>query len=91
MTISTEFMVADVLEMIREDVRTGEVDPTPVTTFADLHDQVDANMYVVDAIDAAGQNDPAIAALVLPSDPYFDLANRIMDEVSAAIKNGALK
>lgn len=68
-----------VIEAITDDVRSGIV-PWTVTTFGQLHDWVDANMY----LEHAGQRyDPDNA-------DSLDEINAIEDEVSRRLGNGAV-
>lgn len=48
MTLTPEQYAAKVLDLVREDMRTGAV-PESVSSFAELHDYVDANGYLSDA------------------------------------------
>lgn len=78
-TDSVGFMVRDVLGLITDD------DLGWVPHFALLHDHVDANMYAVEAIDAAKANDLALTALMENHDQWLALCNRIEVEVDAAL------
>lgn len=47
-------MALQMIHAIRKDMEAGTV-PTSVTSFAELHDYVDANEYLIDAIDGADE------------------------------------
>lgn len=64
-----------IINAVKADMAAGHV-PASVSTFAELHDYVDANEYVIEALEAAGWDlDPA-------SDEQAAVANKAMDMVN---------
>jgi hypothetical protein len=69
-----------VMTMIDEDIADGTM-PADVASFTDLHDHVDANTYLIDALAGAfprGGND----AEVLFGDAEIAMGNAVSDEVN---------
>jgi hypothetical protein len=65
-----------VIELIKADMEDGTV-PTSVTTFSELHDYVDANMYLIEALyEAEGQVLDSADEVLCARD------NRVMDFVN---------
>jgi hypothetical protein len=81
-----EYMVADILQMIAEDGLSS------CPTFGDLHDHVDANEYLIEAIAAARANDLDLEAW-LNADTEEDLSHeltlaaRLSDLVDAHLRS----
>ena len=72
-------MIADVMKLeIADDIRDGAV-PETVTTFSDLHDHVDANMYA-DSLQSAHEG--------LSGQSYLDYINDVTDIVDAWLRTG---
>lgn len=75
MSHSAAVIAHSIIKDIKADMATGLI-PATVRTFAELHDYVDANEYVITALEAAGwDHDPA-------SDEQAATANRAMDMVN---------
>jgi hypothetical protein len=69
---------AELLNMIREDIASGQV-PATVSTFSELHDYVDANDYIIQSSLYSHRN---------WSDDREETINRVTDLVDAALKAG---
>lgn len=82
-----------VMTLIHDDQRSGRV-PEAVASFAQLHDYVDANEYLIQtlAVMFADQRAAALAAdaEVITSDAELDLANMISDIVDGRLHANAL-
>lgn len=56
MTLLSASQLADsIISAVKADLDSGLL-PTTVRSFADLHDHVDANEYLIDALDAASED-----------------------------------
>lgn len=64
-----------VIESIKRDMEAGRI-PSTVRSFSELHDFVDANEYVLDALEVHGEEQDS------ESDEQAHLCNRTMDMVT---------
>lgn len=76
---------AEVQRMITEDIAAGAI-PDTARSFAELHDHVDANMYVIDALDGY-QPRGDCSSEVATSDAESAMANAVMDAVDAWLRS----
>lgn len=76
-----------IMTMIDEDIATGKV-PADVASFSALHDYVDANMYVIDALEGAFPRGDENAE-VMTSDAEVDMSNAVMTEVDNRLADRA--
>lgn len=68
-------MAVQMIKEIRQDMEAGLV-PVTVTSFSALHDHVDANEYLINAMDAAGEEfDPADEAQAARDNRAMDMVN----------------
>lgn len=72
---------------ILQDIADGTL-PESVSSFVDLHDYVDANMYVNDADRADRRIGPLGERLGWTMDDFIDFTNEAMDEVNAWLQAG---
>ena len=72
---------------ILQDIADGTL-PESVSNFVDLHDYVDANMYVNDADRADRRIGPLGERLGWTIDDFIDFTNEAMDEVNAWLQAG---
>jgi hypothetical protein len=77
--------VAEVQRMITEDMAAGVI-PDTARSFAELHDHVDANMYVIDALDGYQPRGDELSEVVT-SDAESAMANAVMDAVDAWLRS----
>jgi hypothetical protein len=75
---------ARVQDMITSDIADGTV-PASVRSFSELHDHVDANMYVITALDGYQPRGDE-GSEVITSDAETDMANAVMDAVDAWLR-----
>jgi hypothetical protein len=77
-------LATDVISQIKADLENGTLPPIErLATFADLHDYVDANEYLINALDNAGT--PLLFADEAPDEALEyqnNLCNRTMDFVN---------
>lgn len=82
------FTFADkIMTMIDEDVAKGQV-PADVASFSALHDSVDANEYVIQALEGAFPRGDENAEVMF-SDAEVDMGNAVMNEVDQRLANRA--
>jgi hypothetical protein len=75
---------AEVQRMITEDMTAGVI-PDTARSFAELHDHVDANEYVISALDGYQPRGDENSE-VITSDAETDMANAVMDAVDAWLR-----
>ncbi|MDB4313295.1 hypothetical protein N9920_03910, partial [Akkermansiaceae bacterium] len=73
---------------IRQGIERGIIEPSQVTGFSDLHDFVDANMYLNDADRADRFIGPFGKSKGWGSQEFAEISNKIADVIDSWIKDG---
>lgn len=75
MTTSAAAISLSIIQDIKADIAAGHI-PAEVKTFAELHDYVDANEYIITALEAAGwDHDPASVEQAATANRAMDMVN----------------